>query len=306
MWPIVLAIAPVFLLIFLGYAIRAWHLLTDGFWEPAERLIYFVLFPSLLVATLASAELADLDIAPMAGALVAAIAVITAVLFLLRPLLRVSGPAFTSVFQGVTRQNTYIGLAVALAVFAEQGLAAAAVAVAVIVPLVNLLSVAVLARFGAGGQTSWLGAAQQVARNPLIIACAIGIVLNVSGIGLPPIIGPLLHILGRAALPLGLMAVGAGLDLTAARTIGPPVAVAVGLRLIALPAITALACQALDVGTVATFVAILFNATPTSSSAFILARLMGGDARLMAGIITVQTALSLITLPLVLALGSLT
>jgi predicted permease len=303
--PIVLAIAPVFLLIFLGYAIRARRLLADGFWEPAERLIYFVLFPALLVATLASAEFAELDIAPMAGALVAAIAAMGAVLLLTRPLLRLSGPAFTSVFQGVVRQNTYIGLAVAFAVFADRGLAAAAVAVAVIVPLVNLLSVTMLARYGDGGQTGRLGATRQVARNPLIIACAIGILLNITGIGLPPVIGPLLQILGRAALPLGLMAVGAGLDLTAARAAGPLVAVAAGLRLIALPAATALACQVLDVGPVAAFVAILFNATPASPSSYILARLLGGDARLMSGIVTVQTALSLITLPLVLAIGAL-
>lgn len=305
MLPIVLAIAPVFLLIFLGYAVRARRLLADGFWEPAERLIYFVLFPALLVATLASAEFADLDIAPMAGALVAAIAAMGTVLFLARPLLRLSGPAFTSVFQGVVRQNTYIGLAVAFAVFADRGLAAAAVAVAVIVPLVNLLSVTMLARFGAGGHGGWFGAAQQVARNPLIIACAVGIFLNITGIGLPPVIGPLLQILGRAALPLGLMAVGAGLDLTAARAAGPPMAVAAGLRLIVLPAITMLACRALDVGSVAAFVAVLFNGTPASPSSYILARLLGGDARLMAGIVSVQTALSLITLPVVLALGSL-
>jgi len=305
MVPIVLAILPVFLLIFLGYGIRARRLLADGFWEPAERLIYYVLFPALLVATLAGAKLNDLGIAPMAGALVAAIVGAAVVLLILRPMLRLPGPAFTSLFQGVVRQNTYIGLAVALAVFGDQGLAAAAVAVAVIVPLVNLLSVTVLARFGANGHSSWIGAVRQVSRNPLIIACAIGIALNLTGIGLPPVIGPLLQILGSAALPLGLIAVGAGLDLTAARGAGPSVILAVGLRLVALPALTALACQALGVSPVATFVAVLFNGTPASTSSYILARLLGGDARLMAGIITVQTALSLLTLPLVLTFGLL-
>ncbi|MHA1600214.1 MAG: AEC family transporter [Alphaproteobacteria bacterium] len=305
MLPIVLAIAPVFLLILLGYGIRARRLLADEFWEPAERLIYFILFPALLISTLASAKLGDLDIGPMAAALVAAIVVLTTILLLLRPLLGWPGPAFTSVFQGIVRQNTYIGLAVAMAVFGEEGLAAAAVAVAVIVPLVNLMSVTVLERYGAGGRSSWLGAVRQVARNPLIIACAIGIALNVSGIGLPPVIGPFLDIVGRAALPLGLIAVGAGLDLAAARIAGPPVALAVGLRLIGLPALTVLACQVLDVGPVAAFVAVLFNSTPASPSSYVLARLLGGDARLMAGIITVQTAISMITLPLVLTFGVL-
>lgn len=305
MLPIVLAIAPVFLLIFLGYGIRVRRLLADGFWEPAERLIYFGLFPALLVSTLASAKLDDLDIAPMAGALVAAIAVAVAVLMTLRPILRLPGPAFTSLFQGVVRTNAYIGLAVALAIFGDQGLAAAAVAVAVIVPLVNLLSVTVLERYGANGRSSWLGAVRQVVRNPLIIACAIGIALNATGMGLPPVIGPLLDIVGRGALPLGLIAVGAGLDLTAARAAGLSVILAAGLRLVALPAVTALTCLTLDVGPVATFVAVLFNGTPTSTSSYILARLLGGDARLMAGIITVQTALSMLTLPLVLTFGLL-
>jgi hypothetical protein len=303
MLPIVLAIAPVFLLIFLGYGIRVRRLLADAFWEPAERLIYFVLFPSLLISTLASAELRSLDIGPMTGALVTAMAVAVAGLLLLRPLMGWSGPAFTSVFQGVVRQNTYIGLAVALAVFGANGLAAAAVAVAVIVPLVNLLSVTVLERYGANGRSSWLSAVRQVARNPLIIACAIGIALNVTGIGLPPVIGPLLDIVGRAALPLGLIAVGAGLDLTGARAAGLPMALAVGLRLLAVPAVTALACQILDVSPVAAFVAVLFNGTPAAPTSYILARLLGGDARLMAGIITAQTTLSMVTLPLVLTYG---
>ena len=303
MLPVVLAIAPVFLLIFLGYGIRARDLLAEDFWEPAERLIYFALFPALLVSTLASADLGNLDIGPMAGALVAAIAVAVVALMLLRPLMGWPGPVFTSVFQGVVRQNTYIGLAVALAVFGADGLAAAAVAVAVIVPLVNLLSVTILTRYGEGGRPGWLGAVRPVVRNPLIVACALGIALNVSGIGLPPVIGPFLEIVGRAALPLGLIVVGAGLDLSAARAAGLPVAVAGGLRLIALPAVTALACQALGVSPVAAFVAVLFNGTPASASSYILARLLGGDARLMASIIAVQTTLSMVTLPLVLTFG---
>jgi predicted permease len=46
----------------------------------------------------------------------------------------------------------------------------------------------------------------------------------------------------------------------------------------------------------------VFNGSPTSAASYILARQLGGDAPLMAGIITVQTALAMITLPVLLTI----
>lgn len=302
MLPIVLATVPIFLVIFLGAGLKTWRLLPEGFWAPAERLVYTVLLPALLISTLASADLRGLDVGAMAGVIAAALLIMTGILLGLRPALAKSGPAFASLFQGATRMNTYIGLSVAFAVHDTSGLAAAAVAVAVIVPLGNLLGVAMLARFGSGGSPSFAAAAGLILRNPLIAACLIGIVMNVSGIGLPPVVGPLLDILARGALPLALLAVGAGLDLRAARAGGRALAAATGLKLLVLPGITAAGCWLLGVSPIAAFVAVLFNGSPTSAASYILARQLGGDAPLMAGIITVQTALAMVTLPLVLTL----
>ncbi|HSR72536.1 MAG TPA: AEC family transporter, partial [Kiloniellales bacterium] len=83
---------------------------------------------------------------------------------------------------------------------------------------------------------------------------------------------------------------------------GATVAVAAGLKLLAVPALLAWVCQAFGVTGTAAFAAILFGATPSAPSAYILARQLGGDARLMASILTVQTLLAIVTLPLVLGL----
>ncbi len=300
MLPIVLATVPIFLVIFLGAGLKARRLLPEGFWAPAERLVYTALLPALLISTLASADLSGLDVGLMAGVIAAALLIMTVLLLGFRPALATNGPAFASLFQGATRMNTYIGLSVSFAVHNTSGLAAAAVAVAVIVPLGNLLGVAMLARFGSGGTPSFTAATGLILRNPLIAACLIGIALNVSGIGLPPVIGPFLDILARGALPLALLAVGAGLDLGAARAGGRSLAAAVGLKLLVLPGITAAGCWALGVSPVAAFVAVLFNGSPASPASYVLARQLGGDAPLMAGIITVQTACAMVTLPLML------
>lgn len=296
------AVFPVFLLILLGFVLRRRGWLADAFWEPAERLCYFVLLPALLVGSLARADFAAVPAAAVAGAVALAILVMTALLLAVQLATRGDGPAFTAVLQTSIRPNTYIGLSIPFALYGEQGLAIAALIVAVVVPTVNLVSVAALVRYGgsyAGRNPRLLRA---VVLNPLILASLAGLALNLSGLGLPPVADETLAILARAALPLALLAVGAGLDLAAARASGARVGVAVVLKLAGLPLLTAAACWLLGVGGLAWTVAMVFNALPSATSSYILARQMGGAPGLVANILTVQTLAAAVTLPLLVLL----
>jgi len=296
------AVFPVFLLILLGYLLRWRGWLADAFWEPAERLCYFVLLPALLIGSLARADFAAVPAVAVAGAVVLAILVMTALLLAVQLATRGDGPAFTAVLQTSIRPNTYIGLSIPFALYGDDGLAIAALIVAVVVPTVNLISVAALVRYGgayAGHNPRLLRA---VVLNPLILASLAGLALNLTGLGLPPVADETLAILARAALPLALLAVGAGLDLAAARASGTRVGVAVVLKLAALPALTAAACWLLGVGGLAWTVALVFNALPAATSSYILARQMGGAPGLVANILTVQTLAAAVTLPLLVLL----
>ncbi len=300
---ILLVVLPVFALILVGNVLRRRGFPGDDFWAPVERLVYWVLFPALLVTTLAEADFTRLAAGRMVVTIVTAILVMTAITLALRPILGVTGPTFTSVYQGTVRMNAYIGLSVALGVYGTEGLAAAALTVAAFVPLVNVLGVLILARYGSNAQPGLRRTVVMLARNPLIVACALGGSLNLTGIGLPPVIGPVLDILSRAALPLGLLAVGAALNLGAVRR---SVAIVLGtsaLKLLGLPALAALGVWLVGLRGVEAFVALLFAALPTATSSYILARQLGGDAPLMANLVTVQTLASLLTLPVVLSLA---
>ena len=302
MTSLVAALLPVFLLILLGWGLRKSGFLEAGFWAAAERLTYFVLLPCLLTASLAEAALAEGQLWRMVAAIVAALLIMALLLVVLRPRLGLDDAGFSSLLQSALRSNTYIGLAGAAGLFGQPGLAAGAIAVGAIVPLVNLISVAALARLGAGQRPGGRAVALAIARNPLLLACLLGILLNASGIGLPSLVAPLLEILGRGALPLGLLAVGAGLSFAGLGKQGPSLVLAAGLKLLLLPLLTAATCWSLGVSGLAASVAILFNALPTATSSYILARQMGGDAPLMAAIIAAQSALAVVTLPLMLAL----
>ena len=94
------AVAPIFVLIALGYGFKRSNWPTNDLWAPAEKLTYFVLFPALLIGNLAGAQLDGLPVGPMAGAIVASALAMTALLVLVRPALGIAGPAFSSLVQG--------------------------------------------------------------------------------------------------------------------------------------------------------------------------------------------------------------
>ena len=301
------ALLPIFGLIALGFGFRRVGFPGDSFWPQMERLIYFLLFPALLVDRLANANFVALEIGPLAAAIVGAVLGVGAAMYGLKLVLGLSGGAFGTLFMSAVRFNTYVGIAAAEVLWHGPGSSLAALVLAIWVPLVNILSVLVLTIHRGDGANAWRAAPRTlvaVITNPLIVACAIGIALNVTGFGLPFGIGELVGVLAGAALPFGLMAVGAGLELAGMRANLGLLALASAIKLGVMPAAMLGITHLLGLSGLAAAVAVLFAALPGSPAAFILARQMGGDGRLMAGVITLTTVASAVTLPAWIALVS--
>src|ERR1700759_3252493 len=128
---VIAALAPVFILIVLGVVLKRTLMRLETQWHGLEQLTYYVLFPMLLIQTLIKADLTKVPIAGVGGALMIAVVIVSGVCLMLRPLLArkgVDGPAFTSVFQGAIRWQTYVALSVARNLFGADGLALASVA----------------------------------------------------------------------------------------------------------------------------------------------------------------------------------
>ena len=124
---------------------------------------------------------------------------------------------------------------------------------------------------------------------------------NASGFGVPAPFESVLKLLSGAAPPVGLLCVGAGLDLAVVRTGRFRVALCCALKLAAMPAIALGLAWTLGLSDGAAKALVTFHALPTAPAAYILARQLGGDALLMAGMLTAQTALAVVTLPLWIA-----
>jgi malonate transporter and related proteins len=301
------ALLPVFLLMALGAVLKRTLMRLEMQWHGLERLTYYVLFPMLLIQTLVKADFSKVPVTGVGGALFISALLMSLFCLALRPLFTrwgVDGPAFTSIFQGATRIQTYVALSVSRNLYGATGLALASVAMIAIIPMVNVFSVAVLAHYASPEKQSVRAIALTVVKNPLIWACAIGLFINVVHLPLPTIWHEVADALGSSSLAIGLLVTGAGLHLEG--LLRPSVAAAAGvvLKLFALPVLAiALALWFGISGNNLAIVAVC-TAVPTSPSSYVLARQMGGDAPLLAQIITLQTILAALTMPVFIALAA--
>ncbi|MEP3429623.1 MAG: AEC family transporter [Roseibium sp.] len=298
------ALAPVILVIACGYLISRTGLITGEQWRGVEKLAFFVLFPAVLFRTISQADFASFPTFDMGATLMAAIVVLAVLLLAARTSIeRIWGiPAvrFTSIFQGTLRWNAMIALAIADNIAGELGLALLAVAMVFMIPLLNIASILVLSRYASGTKPSAAKLARDLYTNPFIISICVGVLFNLSGLSLPLVIEDTLDIFSRAALPIGIICVGAGLDLSSLRRPGPALTMGTFLRPVLMPLLGFGFANVFGVTGPALAAVIIACSVPCASNSYLLARQMGGDAKLMAEIITLQTLAATITIPLAL------
>ena len=301
--PVVLqALFPVFTLILLGHMLRRWDFPGGDFWPRAERFTYYVLFPAMLIFKLGQARLPASAYGDTALLISAMLAVMTLVLLLAQRFWRWPGPVFSSVYQGAIRFNSYVGLAAAGMLLGDEGLQLTAIAVAIMVPLLNLLCIVMFALVADESRVQVSQVLKAIATNPLIVGSVVGVLWGYFEVGFHPLLAGVLEPLSNLALPMGLMTVGAGLQLSALRGGAAPFVVASALKLVAFPLMAFGLAMLLGLDGTLVQAAVLLATLPTATSAYILARQLGGDAPLMAGIISGQTLLAMVSIPLMLSL----
>ncbi len=301
------SLLPVFLLLALGYVLRWREVVPLDMWRGIELLGYWVFFPALLAETLISSDIQTLPLAGITFAMLASFATMAGGLLLLRrPILaglNITAPSFSSIFQSATRWNGFIALPILAKLHGELGVALVAVVLAVLVPVANLAAVYVVAQNAGTQPLPTRQLLYVIFRNPFIWATTLGLLINLSGI---PVYAPALStlkMLGGAAIACGLLMVGAGLRVEEIRRPSPAVWLGTVLKLLGMPLLVTLWSLAFGIEGVAFLACIVCAGVPTAMSAYVLARQMGGDAPLVATTVTLQTALSFITIPLLIWLA---
>lgn len=290
-----LLLIPDFLLIAIGFVVCRYTPLDRSVWDGAERLVYYLLFPVLLFSSIVRNPLSIGVALPFAlcglGVTLAGIALAYA----LRALPSVDPALHAAGAQVAFRFNSYVALALAERLGGAQGVAWIALLISLCVPLANVAAVWPLARHGG------LSVGKELLRNPLIISTLAGLAANLLDVTFPDPVATTLQRIGNAALPLGLMAVGAGLRFGALRDSPRLAAALLGIRHLVLPLVAIALVLALALPGAQRQLVVLFAAMPTASSAYVLAVRLGGHGGYVAGLVTVSTLIGMIAVPLWLA-----
>lgn len=297
--PLALSVLPIVLAIACGYAARASGALPESQWDGVNTLSFRLLIPCVLIKSIAVSDLSSVVSAAWIWSLLATLALAGLAALSLRAVFdraRLPDPAFTTLFQTTTRWNAFIALAAAEQFLGPGGLAPLAVGMAVLVPVINVANIVVLVAFG-DARTSLRRIVDTVIRNPLVQGCALGLAINAAGIPLPAPVLETLDLIGRAALGVGLLAVGAGIGLRRLLDVSWRIGLGVALRLGACPALFLLVAAGAGLGLQETMAGVLIFAVPAAANGYVIARRMGGDADLYADILTWQILLSLALLP---------
>ncbi len=290
------ALFPIILVIVLAYLVRRVGLVNDTHVAGVERVAYVVFFPTLLFSNLSTASFDDPSVWTLALLLAGTHLMVGLMTWVFYTRSSLDGPSATSAFQGANRFNSYIVFALAFAVYGPMGVQTITVPLATMIITINILCVLMLAKHGQAEEgveppPIW----KALVTNPLILSCAAGLAVNPLQIDWPGPVDTAFGWFGTAAIALGLFAVGAGLRPVSGKGSLFAIASSSAIKLIALPALflalatfVGLSVELKALGLIATIV-------PGATSSYILARQLGGNAPLMAQIVTLGTVVSAAT-----------
>ena len=294
------AIAATLAIVAIGHLLKRRNFLPQIAWDSITRLCYWVLFPGLLFNLMSTAELNASFVGPFLATLLIGSAIMIGYALLFGRVTGMSGPATGSLLQGSLRHNGFLSLSILQGTFGVSALQMGALAIAGLVPVSNIVSVAALLTLGARRDGRDLKAAiiAEIARNPLLGAIILGLLVKYFQIPVPAFVSQMSVFLGNAALPLLLLCIGASLQFSAFRGHAVPLIGAVVSKLVLFPFVLVSVGWWLGLDALALAVLAATGAAPTASSSYALASELGGDAELMAEIISLQTLFAALSLPL--------
>lgn len=292
--PTILAVLAILML---GYGLSRSPLTNDDFWRGAARVGYWVFFPVLLFRTITLMDAPADTIWTFIYLLVAGLILISLIVWLLGKGAKVTNAAMGCVLQGAFRHNGFIALAVVQGLFGEAGLVLGAIAMSVLVVPSNVMAVIAMAFYrpetANDGQPMGRYILKEIARNPLIIAIILALIMRLFSWPIPPVLDEATAMLSQSALTFMLLTVGAGLRFQSLAGRITPLLIAASAKTIIFPALLLGGGVFVGLPVETLIILAIFGSVPTAASSYTLAQEMRGDAPLMADIIMLQTLLAI-------------
>ncbi len=295
---------PLFALLLLGSVLKRKGLTSDLFLQTADKLVYYIFFPVMLFWKVGGSVSSG---ASSTGLCLAGILAVGAVFLLSLVYIRYGVGSFQagSFSQASYRFNTYIGMAIVVAVLGEEGVRHFGILIGFLIPAINVMAVSVLIWYS--NQSLPLGEKirffiKALISNPLILGCVGGILVSRAGIAFPVFLNNTFALISSVTLQLALISIGGTLSFSGFARFGKPAVAAAGFKLLALPVIGFLLLHLFGVTGIPFKTGMIFFCLPTSTALYVLSAQLNSDLELASTAIMISTMLSFVSLSVALSL----
>lgn len=299
-------IVPIFLIIFLGWWLRYRGMIDERFVTLSSALVFKVAMPTLVFLNVAKLDFSQrIDFSPIVLSLLL-IVVLFVLIWLIGMRYIKTGRDLGVFIQGSYRSNFgIIGLAIANSLYGEPGLALAALYLAFVIPVFNVLAIISLTvPLGRDQGLSVIDLVSTIVKNPLILGVFAGLCFAVLGVPMPILVEKTAVYLADLTLPLALIGVGGILQI---RDRGYQLSVMIATcvnKLVIFPIIGTAAAMLLGFDAMNVVIVFILYACPTAAASFIMADALGGNRQLAGASVVFSTVFSAVTLTVgLMALG---
>lgn len=285
---------PMLVYMVLGFVAKRWLKLGDGIWDM-NRLVYSVFLPLVLFNSIYQADFKqDFDLKVLIFAFVSIIVAFLILLFFV-PKFEKEPKNSSVMIQGVYRANyALFGMAMTGLLYGESNLGMAGILAAVNVPTFAVLSV-LLFELARGGKMDFKNVLKNILKNPLIIACALGLVFQFLNIRIPELVLIPVQRLGQMATPLALIVLGAIFSLDNVRKYRKQITFIVLGKLVFMPLIFIPLARAFGITGINLYVLMTLYASPTAVSSFPMATELGGNRELAGLAVAITSVCAIVT-----------
>lgn len=289
-------VAPLMIYIAIGIALRKTGILQEESCREISRVVFYVALPALCFMNILDADFSTVFNDPFTLYLAAGIVILFLLCMLLVPRFCTDNRRRGVLVQSIFRSNDGVfGLAVATSLMGAEHMGLMTISVALSVPLFNALAVVDMETFR-GGRARAGTIVKKILTNPIVVACALAVALNLLQIRLPALLSDTLTKIAGVCAPVGFLALGGTLSFASVRRNGRAIGAVSLLRLVVSPVVFVGLLYLLGYRGDHLLVTLILFGAPTAMSTYAMACAMNGDEELAGGTVAITSVLSIFTM----------
>lgn len=292
-------VAPVFLIIAVGYFSRKRNIINEAFVDVTSKFVFQISLPVFIFLKISELDLSQVFELKQIFYIYAG-TFITYLLIWFASTPFIKDPKNKSAFiQGAFRGNyAIIGLALISNLFGNDALGKATLILAFLLPLYNVLAVIVLIIPKHSGKINYKSILLEILLNPLILAVIIGLPFSYFKIKIPEMFLSTGTFLADLALPLALIGIGGSLNTENLKRASDLAFISSAIKIIAIPIVLTIGALLLGYKNDDLGIMFIVFACPTAIASFVMADAMGANSKLAGNIIMITTLGSVFTISL--------